>query len=307
MLRALGVLFVLIVVAELVLRFGVGLGDPPLYQPDGEIGYLMKPGVYHPLGNTVSINSTHQRSPELAVPKPAGEYRVLVIGDSVVFGGSPTDDAELATTLLAARLRQPAGGPARAVSVANISAGSWGPCNQRAYVRRFGTFDADVAVLVFNSLDFGAVVRPIPDPWAMPEHAPVLALEEAFKRGVLKVAPSLAPHPVAPWDELNPTPENAEASRNAVCDLVALLRSKGVKVAAVQHLRRSELLGQPLKGYASLKNVLEAFGVPIVETGPAFKAAIDAGDEPYRDDIHPNAAGQKVLTDVLERAASAAK
>ncbi|MFN9972192.1 MAG: SGNH/GDSL hydrolase family protein, partial [Phycisphaerae bacterium] len=108
--------------AELVARFGLGLGDPPLFQKDDAIEYVLKPGTYRRFGHTIHINRWSQRSPEIEAKKSdPNEFRVLVIGDSVVNGGALLDDTEIATTLreraLATQLNRP-------VRVLNISAGS---------------------------------------------------------------------------------------------------------------------------------------------------------------------------------------
>jgi len=36
-----------------------------------------------------------------------------------------------------------------------------------------------------------------------------------------------------------------------------------------------------------------------VQLGPAFADALKRGDNPYRDVIHPNALGQKIIADQL--------
>lgn len=302
-LRGLVALVVVLAVGELVARFGLGLGDPPLFTADPKIGYFMTPGVSHPLGNTVTINRWSMRCADLPERKAdPRELRVLVIGDSVVFGGSLTDDRELATVLLEADLAKALGRPVR---VANISCGSWSPGNELAYLKRYGTFEADVAVLVFNSLDYGAVVRPGPLLWAQPSRKPMFALEEGVKRFIVRFAPSLTPQ-ANPVDEFNPSPADATRSLADLREMVELLRSRGIKVGAVQHPRYTELTGTMLPGHAKLAEVLAGEGVPTVQTGPAMKAAVDRGENPYRDDIHPTAAGQRVLRDVLRQAFDAA-
>ena len=98
-----GVTAVLGVVAgEVVARFVLGMGDPPLYKADPEIEYLPLPSrTYSRFGNTLSFNSSSMRSPEFPARKTdERELRVMVLGDSIVHGGNPTDQADLATTKL---------------------------------------------------------------------------------------------------------------------------------------------------------------------------------------------------------------
>ena len=115
---------ILVAGAELVARFGLGLGTPPLSQPHPHIEYLFQPDQdVSRFGNRVLINAYAMRTPDFAEVKPADEFRVMIFGDSVLNGGNLTDHAALATTLLSERLAEQRGQP---VVVGNISAGSWG-------------------------------------------------------------------------------------------------------------------------------------------------------------------------------------
>lgn len=121
-------LVVLLVAAEIFCRAYLGLGDPPLSVSDPELEYMfVGPRTYHRFGNVIAYNSFHQRSPELAARRTdTSELRVMVLGDSVVNGGAQTDQTELATSRIAARLSTEL---ARPTAVMNVSAGSWGPEN----------------------------------------------------------------------------------------------------------------------------------------------------------------------------------
>ena len=108
------VLLVLLVLAELYARFGLGLGDPPLWQADPEIEYLPLPSKrYRRFGKEISYNAYSMRSREFGRDKtdPA-ERRVLVLGDSIVHGGVFVDQKQLTTmllekTIIAARATRP--------------------------------------------------------------------------------------------------------------------------------------------------------------------------------------------------------
>jgi len=65
--------------------------------PDLELGirswtvhHAMRPGWVNPASPT---NSFGLRSPEVAVPKPAGTFRILSLGDSRTFGWGLADEA----------------------------------------------------------------------------------------------------------------------------------------------------------------------------------------------------------------------
>src|SRR5688572_9463752 len=135
----------LLLLAEIVLRF-IGFGDPPLHELDPRIEYYAKQGSYRRHGNLVRVNAFGMRGNELRAR--TGQLRVLLVGDSIVFGTYRVGQDQLISTFLEPELARLSG---RAVEVLNVACSSWGPENQRAYLERFGTFDADIAVWVLSS------------------------------------------------------------------------------------------------------------------------------------------------------------
>lgn len=285
-----------LLVVELVLRVGVGLGDPPLYESHPSIEYVMKPGVYQRFGNTVTVNSFGMRSPESAVlPLPEGARRILVIGDSIVNGGSLTDDSDLSTSQLAARLSQSV-----PTTVCNISAGSWGPGNWLAYLREHGTFGARFAILVLNDGDaidvptFGALGP------EHPTHRPPLALWEA----VFTYLPRFVP-----FIQTTPGPSNqcSEGRNDPLDELVRcieLLRRAGISTCAVLFPSEAELWGEPGDGLNFIEARLGAQGVPCVRADGRLRDAIGRGARPFRDGVHPSTDGQGLLVDCYVEALS---
>ena len=177
-------ILLLLVAGELVLRFVVGLGDPPLSMFDPDMEYRFQPSqTVHRFGNLIHCNAYSQRADDFPEHKPdPNELRVMVIGDSVINGGSQIDQSRTITALIQRRLCDELH---RKVIVGNASAASWGPPNELAYVKKFGLFDADVVVLVFNDEDaydamtFMPVVGVRPE---YPDHRPLLAIQEAWTR-----------------------------------------------------------------------------------------------------------------------------
>ncbi|CAN5760646.1 hypothetical protein BH11PLA1_BH11PLA1_21910 [soil metagenome] len=289
-----------LVASEIVLRMIVGLGDPPIYVTNPRWEYDLKPGVYHRFGHTVSINRWMQRGPDVTEHKTeAREVRVLVIGDSVVNAGAATPDEMVAAELLTPELVRATGGPARAI---NISCGTWGPTNELEYVREFGTFDADAAVLVLNSVDWGDEPTFVLTP-EQPTRKPWLALEEV----VTNYGPRALGHQFGPGgDDTRPAPAEAAKSLESLRNMVALLRQRGIGVVAVLHLRQSESTGTPYEGHERLKAQLEELKVPIIESAAYFLARRGEWKTLWRDDIHPSREGQVVLMQVFKDAALAA-
>jgi hypothetical protein len=299
---------------EMFARHGLGLGDPPLSMADAEIEYLFVPSQsYRRFGNRVAYNQWHMRSEPFG-PVKAGpdERRVVFLGDSVINGGSQTDQSELATELLRRRLSERTGWR---VVTGNASAGSWGPPNMLAYVERFGVLDADVVVIVVSSHDASDV--PTWEPVVgvhpgFPDRRPRLALEEAVTRYLPRYVPGWGG---SGGDGVDPMGDarvaEADARAEALGALEALIERAGEAGAAVvvaQHLERSELAegGEGVReGHGLIRAVAERAGATVVQLGPAFEAALAAaeagvGPSPYRDNIHPSVHGQRVLAEALE-------
>src|SRR5206468_1208991 len=135
------------------------------------------------LGHRIKYNHYSMRSDDFPEHKTdRNELRALVVGDSVINGGVPTDQSELATEILKRRLAEDLKRP---VVVGNISASSWGPPNELAYLKRYGLFDADVLVIVVSSHDYVDVPTfvPVVDvDRSFPGHKPVSALWEGIDR-----------------------------------------------------------------------------------------------------------------------------
>ena len=132
----------LLVLAELGLRFGVGLGNPPLVTRDPNVEYRLVPSAsYSRFGNRVEINSHGMRGPEHPAVAETSERRVLLIGDSVIYGNHFLDQSETIALQMIDRLRATPRLSGCTLRVMPAAASSWGPVNQAAYL-------ADLGVLV---------------------------------------------------------------------------------------------------------------------------------------------------------------
>lgn len=280
-----------VLVAELALRYGLGLGDPPLYEPHPTIEYVMKPGIYRRFGNRITVNSMGMRSPESVVhPAKPNVRRVLVIGDSIVNGGSLTDDDDLATSLLERRLSAET-----PIAFGNVSAGSWGPENWLAFLHERGTFQAEFAVLVINDGDATDVPTFAPLGPDHPISKPPLALWEAMVRYLPRYVPLVGSHRVVS----RPSADPAGKPIDALADCVALLRRSGAATCAVLVPAESELLSEILPGRKEIAKRLAELAVPVVFADDRIRAAIAEGIIPYRDGTHLATEGQAILAESL--------
>lgn len=301
--RATVALLLLLVAGELFARFYLGLGDPPLSVVDPDLEYRYKPGDYHRFGNHIFINEFSMRSGPITRTKTdPSELRVLMVGDSVINGGSQTDNSQLASAILQARLREALGRP---VYVGNISAGSWGPPNELIYLQKFGLFDADCIVVVLSSHDYADApdFKPIVGVHpSYPDHRPPLALLEGFTRYLIPRLTHAHEAP-DPGRVVAKTPDrrDVEMCLDATRQMVRLAHEHGIPILVVQHLEVTELdPGAPEHpGHAALGAAVRDEHEEPLQLGPAFKQSLDAGRNPYRDDIHPNPLGQQILADFL--------
>lgn len=298
-----GALLVVLGLGEAFARVYLGLGTPPLYVEHPTIEYLHKPNQdVRRFGNRVLINAYGMRSENFPRHRQPGEIRIMVFGDSVLNGGSLTDHAKLATTLLAKSLRARTG---RQVTVGHISAGSWGPGNWLAYVREYGFFDADVVMLVASSHDYGdnPTFHKL-DEFTHPTRTPLSALVEGATRYLPRYLPQLDSGGDTPEAGYAPAPADAERA-HALGDLqefLQLARQHGGKVVVLQHYEKRELGRATLpEGHAYIKALCEELQIAAVSLEPAFTAALQEGFTPYRDNIHLTDSGQQLLAEIMQR------
>jgi hypothetical protein len=302
--RVLVVVLLLFASGELFARFYLGLGDPPLMQADPQIEYLFKPNQEcNRFGHRIKYNQYSMRSDDIPVHKSApNELRVLVVGDSVVNGGVLTDQSQLATTLLQQQLAQDLKRPA---FVGNISAGSWGPPNELAYLKRYGLFDADVVVIVLSSHDYVDVptfeplvgVNPV-----FPDRKPVLALWEGFERYLLPRLKGQTPSNDGLAPATGPAKQaDIETCMSAIREMVAMAQAAGAKVIIAQHLEHDETLASPFPGHNEIGQEARRDGITPIELGTFFEEARHRGEDPYRqgDRIHPSEVGQREMARAL--------
>ena len=165
------------VICEVGLRAIAGLGKPILYMADPEIGYLVAPNQkLRRQGIRYETNQYSMRSQPL---NDNSQQRILLLGDSVVNGSWWTEQDKTLSGLLSDRLSAET-----KVEVLNISANSWSPRNELAYLERFGLFEAKTLVLVINTDDLLAV-KPtssvVGKSYSYPDTKPPLALVDYYQ------------------------------------------------------------------------------------------------------------------------------
>lgn len=288
----LSICFWSLVFGELFCRYYLGLGAPPLSIAHRTIEYLFAPNQdLTRFGNRIVYNKWSMRNEQFSEANDASQARMMVIGDSVVNGGSLSDHSNLATTILTDDK----------TLYMNVSAGSWGPANHLAYLQTFGFFDAKALIIVLSGHDASDLPTFGPlDPNILPQEAPLLAVGEALVRYLPRYLPRDKAVASIPGE-----PSKRAIDLSSLQTMIELAKGKGLSVCIVLHHtqldRRAAALHQ---GLVAIRSAAESQGVTIIDD----KNYLDP-ETSYRDDIHLNDKGQadvaRAFSDCLKSSAQA--
>jgi hypothetical protein len=285
---------------EAVCRFGLGLGDPPLVTRDSQCGYRFAPSQsVERFGNNVSYdaNSVRGNTAEHSVETC---LKTLVIGDSVLNGGTLTDDRNTATGLLNGLELDFSGKP---LAFLNLSAGSWAPPQQLAYLKAYGTLNVKLVVLVLSSHD--ALGPATGDTPPFPTLKPWTAAEELLLRYGLGVRRQLlgsdaklgwkAPAAQVP-EAVRKKSDPTAVSTWCLNEMITLCNKKQIAVAAVLWPTREESEKGEWDGTAAtIRRVLDEQGTPTADLLSNVAATPGFSSRCYRDSIHPTEEGQRLI------------
>ena len=296
----LAVVAVLLLLLEVGLRLLFGFGNPLIYIADEQIGYLLAPNQRtRRFGNRIEINQYSMRSMPIAAKPEPSTLRVLLLGDSIANGGWWTAQDDIISEMISRHLASSLDNTKfKRVEVLNASANSWGPRNELAYLRKFGTFEAAVVVLLLNTDDlFGSLPTSLPvgrDP-NYPDRKPALALIELANRYLIrsKPAPELAT-------------ANSEEGELVGRNLAAIEQIKAIAIAnhsyfllAMTPLRRE--IGSPgprdyeLKERQRLTEFTHSQQIFYIDFLPSFNLC-EQPEGLYRDHIHLSPQGNQLVS-----------
>lgn len=291
-----------IIFGEIVARFFLGLGTPPLSITHPSIEYMYKPNQeVQRFGNLMFINKYGMRSENFSKKKADNEFRILVFGDSVLNGGNLTDQKNLATSILQDELQSFSD---KNIVVGNVSAGSWGPGNWLAYFQKYGFFDTDMVILVISSHDY--VDNPtyqVLNKNTHPTETPISALAEGFTRYLPRYLPAVNSKKEKIKKYRYEEMVDQKDKEQGLADLKSFLTSakrNSPDVYVFQYLEEPEITTQKtFPGYKEIKKLCESLNVEVFSFEPYFQNAIMKKENPYRDDIHPNEVGQRAMANTL--------
>jgi hypothetical protein len=300
LLKAFVALALLVLLAEGVLRTR-GFGHAVLYVADPVVGYYTAPSMnLDRYGGRVRTNRFGMRSDEVEAKKPPGVFRILMLGDSTLYGGSYLDQDDLYSTRLVTLLDQRKGGAAGKVEILAMGVNGWGPFHERGYVRKFGTFEADLAII---NMPVDDINRPhyglMSVPFFSTQNPPSLALEEVANHFMWRYRwahAGLDEHWEATQSQIGIREYGGlvDDLRRSVPEVIAaILPSQGAGMGLAEAATGKE--GQWL---AQLRETFAQHGARTYYAKGYF-AGKGAAKELYHDDVHLDAKGHHIYAEFL--------
>ncbi len=277
-----------LVAAEIAARVAFGFSmNEPIVIFDKSCEYRLAPGDY---AGGYRVNSRGMRSEELPEEKPAGEFRVLVLGDSITEGDTSLPNESLAT-YNAERILNEGDDPDTSCRFLNVSVGSWSVMNQMGFIDAFGDFDADAIVLVWNS---GDAIDGFGTPLA-PTSQPICGIHRALRLLRVRIK-SRSGVPILH----EPGGIFARANADALDRLADHAESRGIPLLAIWHPTQAETeSGYDESRAQTLLDVFDARGVPVTRFADTLRDVIQAGGAPYADHIHLSNDGHVLLAQTI--------
>jgi hypothetical protein len=290
---SLAVFFILGVLAELILRGFFGFCDAPLSQTSDNYEYLFQPNQNRfRFGRHIRYNEFGMRSDRI----DKKSIKVLGLGDSVINGGSFTDQDSIATSILSTSLSNTLQKP---VQLLNISAGSWGPDNCNAYLDEYGSFDAELMVLVVSShdshdmMDFKPIVGISS---AFPDKQYALAIWELFDRYIYpKYISKIFESSGEDFNEREGIKKDGKGFNQGFVGLAEKAKQWDIPMIIYLHADKSEL-----KNGAYNEQGIEIMQFAKANSIKLIKDLDHGLDKSwFHDDIHLNNKGQRMMAKVL--------
>lgn len=251
------------------------------------LGYVHPRSVEYRLGDKrVSLNSNGHRDDETPVEKPAGERRILVLGDSVAFGWG-VDQGEDFPARLEALLRQQPGGAWRVI---NTGVNGYNSQQQALFFASEGIrFQPDIVLLLYVGNDVDPVIEPNAVTWrrypTWPSSLPEL-LDRARSLSYLYQATKLFQR----MEELRPAAESGP--RRSLVDhpgwpasLEALKSISSLCAREKIHFLVAMESGSDEKRAASLRQA----GIETISLASAWSRVAPESQRVSRIDPHPGA------------------
>lgn len=316
-----------------------------LFADDPAIGYRLKPGARvrfttAEFDSTIAVNHSGLRDDQELGPKPPGERRILILGDSLVLAVQ-VPFAQTFGELLEQRLNHPPS--AHRYRVINAGVQGYGPVEELLLLRSIiGTVQPDLVIeTLFVGNDAEEAVTS--EPRLSDERPAAAALRETFatrlrrlvRRSmvlqVLRLRLSQAtgrlsfsaapPEPPLQSYAARPAPRIARGlaiTRGAVQAMMAVSAAAGARSAVVLmparfqvdaadygRLRQAvaESGGELVRDAATVRfrEALTGLDAPVLDPLPALRAALPGPDLFFQQTVHLTPRGHEIVADALER------
>lgn len=284
-----GFVLLTMIAAELISQF-IGFGDPPLVELDEQIEYVLLPDKhYSRFNNTININSYRMRSDDFNIIKQQREHRIMLLGDSVVYGNHHISQEDTIASHLKSELETLyAQDP---VVIGSIAASSWGPENILQYVNKYGIYDSDYNVLILSSHDAYDVPfmtnSIIPYRTHKPKsalHDLLLAIGERIKRNIV------TPREIRLEEKIQSTTR----SLNTLLDHLTLNSEKTI---IIFHRRADELTHKDSVELDIFNTIARSHNVQVLDTFELYNRSKNI----HSDDIHLTSTGSEILSTFLAK------
>ncbi|MEQ1861083.1 MAG: SGNH/GDSL hydrolase family protein [Chthoniobacteraceae bacterium] len=257
------------------------------------------------MGAEVKINSLGLRDREIAATKPAGTYRVVVLGDSTTFGWGVPQDAVYPKVIERAFNENPPSAKWRRYEVLNTGVGNYNTAQEVAsFKERWLALDPDLVLLCWYINDAEPTPRPSRN-WLAYRSYGYVWITTNFDSLTRNVGAQRTYR-----DYYNSLYEPAQPGwrkcQDAIGELAALCGARGIPLRLLLQPELHTLPGsyefEPL--HTLVAEAGRAHGVPVLDLLPAFP-----GDgDPRRfwvspEDAHPNAAANDLMGRFIDAAA----
>jgi hypothetical protein len=262
--------------------------DPATFKTGGFPRYALYPSmrIVH-RGAVQETNRWGMRDRDYEQQKPAGTYRIALLGDSHTKGAG-VSDGENWESLVEAELNREAGG-ARGYEILNFSVGGYGPLSRLAILpERVMGFSPDAALWVGVD-DFHWIVHELSYAAEEGRELPFAHVRETVAAagvvpGMARVTAEARVRPLAP-----------ELVAWAMGEFVRECRARGVQPLAL-FLPKPEDGEAGVAAIAAQEQLARAAGFTLLDASDAYRSAPDVTAlwvQPW--DHHPNAEGHRLL------------
>lgn len=261
------------------------------------VGHEHRPGssgVY--MGVPVAINSQGLRDREYPLEKPEGMVRVLMLGDSLMFGwGAPVEGT---TSKALERRLNPAGAPPQ-FEVINTGVGNTNTAMQVAYfVNKGYRFKPDVVLLNYFINDAEETPRK-KENWLKD-----WSYAAVFIAGRLDILQRTY-FGKADWqqyyrDLYRPDAPGWRAAQQSIAELAAFCREKGIRLMVVHYPELHQLADYPFTDVtAQLAGIAEREKLPFLDLLPSVRAEEPTSLWVTPEDSHPNAKAAELFSQAI--------